>query len=144
MGVSLSLRGVSIANNSYVDIDYIGEHHDALLCHTNKTDCCVYKYARAGEWYFPNGTKVNILGYNPPENYFYRNRGQSVVRLNGRGSPSQRGRFRCEVPDANNNKQNVFINIGMCNAINCIAINLMLRFSGLCWTSDHLPFWSYY
>ena len=117
MNVSLSLKGVFIANNSYVFVRDIGEGDAAaLLCHTNKTDCCGYPY-RLGEWYYPNGTKVNIEGFYPPESLFYRNRGQSVVRLNHRGSPSPRGRFRCEVPDANNNMQNVFINIGICNAI---------------------------
>ena len=40
---------------------------------------------------------------------FYRNRGPSIVRLNRRGSPSERGSFRCEVLDVNDNTRRVFI-----------------------------------
>ena len=114
-GVQLSLTGAPIANNSYVDIDDIGEGAAALLCHTNKTDCCVGQN-RAGEWHFScnQDMKVGILGYSPlASSLFYRNRGQSVVRLNRRGNPSQRGCFRCEVPDASNVDQIIFVNIGM-------------------------------
>ena len=38
--VGLSLKGAPIANNSYVDVDDIDEGDYALLCHTNKTNCC--------------------------------------------------------------------------------------------------------
>ena len=114
-GVQLSLRGVAIANNSYVDVDDIGEGDNAgLLCHTNKTNCCGQRPNRAGEWYFPNeDMKVEILALSPANNFFYRNRGQRVVRLNRRGSPSERGLFRCEVPNANNVNQTIYVNIGM-------------------------------
>ena len=113
-GVHLSLRGVSIANNSYVDVDNIGVNDNALLCHTNKSTCCETPTAyRAGHWYFPNEMPVKILGSNPPENVFYRNRGPSIVRLNRRGNPSERGRFQCEVPDANTIIQRIFVDIGM-------------------------------
>ena len=112
-GVSLTLNGVPVANNSYVDIEDIGESDDALLCSTDKTDCCTPDDGtRAGEWYFPDETKVSIRGANPPENLFYRNRGQSVVRLNRHGNPSERGLFRCQVPDASNTMQSIYINIG--------------------------------
>ena len=137
-GVFLSLQGIYIVNNSYVDIDNIGEGDNAaLLCHTNKTDCCGgyyrshYSY-RAGEWYFPctQDMKVDILGNTARNDTFYRNRGLSTVRLNRRGSPSERGCFRCEVPDANNIIQLVFVNIGMyvlasayCDDINNAFLN---------------------
>ena len=113
-GVFLSLKGVPIANNGYVDVDNIGENDAALLCHTNKIECCDFPN-RIGEWYFPcNKTmKVGTLGDPARNNTFYRNRGPSIVRLNCRGNPSQRGCFRCEVPDANNVNQIIFVNIGM-------------------------------
>ena len=119
-GVSLTLKGASIANNSYVDADDIGEgDDDALLCRTDRSSCCASP--RAGEWYFPDGNKVNIEGSNPPENLFFRNRDKSVVRLNRRGNPSERGLFRCQVPDAANNIQSVYIYIiGMLMHLLCI------------------------
>jgi hypothetical protein len=110
-GVFLSLKGEIIANNSYVGIDDIGEDDDALLCHTNKTDCCHESYNRAGEWYFPNGMIVKIEGRSADE--FYRDRRAQVVRLNRRqGTFTVRGLFRCEVPDANNKWQTIYVNIG--------------------------------
>ena len=112
----LSLKGQIITNNSYVYVDDIGRGDDALLCHTNKTDCCIYPPNRAGEWYYPNGTQVGILGYYYFDE-FYRNRGIQVVRLNRghyrQGIFTAKGLFRCEVPDSDNNWQFIFINIGM-------------------------------
>ena len=118
-GVRLSLKGANITNNSFVDVDDIGENDDALLCHTNKTYCCDSESVsipedRAGEWYSTcnKKTKVETLGDPARNKTFYRNRGPSVVRLNRRGSPSKRGCFQCEVPDANNVPQTIFVNIG--------------------------------
>ena len=106
----LSLKGQSIANNSYVAVDDIGEGDDALLCHTNKIDCCRNPYYY-GEWYYPSGIQVGIYGHYYDE--FYRNRGTRVVRLNYRqGSFTERGLFRCEVPDASNINQRIYVNIG--------------------------------
>ena len=101
-----------------MDVDDIGEGDNALLCYTNKTDCCGLPN-RAGEWYFPGNEDmiVGTLGMPPRNNLFYRNRGQSVVLLHRRGSPPERGRFRCEVPDANNITQTLFVNIGMYQTI---------------------------
>ena len=145
-GVQLSLRGARIANNSYVDVEDIGESDNALLCITDKTHCCAppYSHKRAGEWYFPDGYKVTIEGSNPPENLFFRNRGQGVVRLNRRGNPSERGLFRCQVPDASNTMQSIYINIGMCVTQFLYFILLLVLLFSEYWTSDYLPFWSYY
>ena len=109
----LSLKGQFIANDSYVDVDDIGSGGDALLCHTNKTDCCGELPNRAGEWY--PGYSEDTVGTQRTSNYeFYRDRGPQVVRLNHRkGFSPARGRFRCEVPDANYNMQTRYINIGM-------------------------------
>ena len=101
----MSLNGSSIANNSFINVDDIGEGDNALLRCTNKIDCCGEPMAnRAGEWYYPNGASVGIMGGSTDE--FYRNRGPQVVRLHHRqGTPIERGLFRCEVPDASNTIQ---------------------------------------
>ena len=115
MNVSLSLRGAPIANNSYVDVDDIGVNENALLCHTDKRDCCSHQN-RAGEWYFPSGTRVGISGNSQDE--FYRDRATQVVRLNHRqGTSTERGLFLCQVPDSNHILQIVYINIGMYIAV---------------------------
>ena len=143
MGVYLSLREVYIANNSYVDVDDIGVDENALLCHTIKSDCCG-RPNRAGEWYFPNGITVGTRGGSQDE--FYRDRGTQVVRLNRRqGTFTDRGLFRCEVPDSWNTMQTIYVNVGTKTIILSVhvLIVLMYQFSG-CGTSDHLSFWSYY
>ena len=95
-----------------MDVDDIGEGNAALLCHTNKTDCCKNSMIRVGEWYYPNGTLVGIRKIMGTE--FYRDRHTQVVRLNHRqGIFVLRGHFSCEVPDANDVNQIVFANIGM-------------------------------
>ena len=114
-GVWLTLKGAAIANNSYVDVDDIGNNdEDALLCHTNKTACCRFSNA-AGNWYFPNDGRVETTIDNMRLNltsHFSRNRGTRLVRLLRFGAPTERGRFYCQVPDANDEIQTIYVNIG--------------------------------
>ena len=112
-GVYLSLKGVYLANNSYVDVDDIGEDENALICYTNKTSCCHRPYW-VGEWLFPNGSNVQIVGWNQnsgASGFFYRNRGDRVVRLNRYGNPLETGHFYCQLPDANDVIQILHVNI---------------------------------
>ena len=108
--IQLILNGTIITSNGFVNADDIGERYSALLCQTNKTDCC--RYNQRGEWYFPNGSRVELARFYPQYDLYYRNRGDQVVRLNRRGNPSERGRFFCILPDANDIDQTVFVNIG--------------------------------
>ena len=100
-----------MANGGYIDVDDIGSSdYDALICRTNRSDCC--RQQRAGEWYFPNGTRVQNRGYNYGHiSYFYRDRGESVVRLKRISYPSERGNFKCEIPDPFGYNQTLDINI---------------------------------
>ena len=116
-GVTLSLNGADIANNSYVNVHDIGDtEENALLCQTDEINCC--KSPRAGEWYFQDGTTVKNNDDSMAaslDNFFYRDRGDRVVRLKGVGNPHQRGLFWCEVPTQYNGNQSIFVNIGMYN-----------------------------
>ena len=100
-------------NNGFVNVNDIGEYDSALLCQTNKTNCCLGPNNRFGEWYFPNGSPVGKFKHYPSYDSFYRNRDDKIVRLNRHGNPSERGRFYCILPDANDIDQTVFVNIGM-------------------------------
>ena len=124
-GVSLSLNGTSLPNNSYVDVENIGaggpdgrNDVEGLLCFTNKEDCCALSQVgnrTLGQWIFPNGSTVGSRSSNIDlgrSNYYYRNRFKSVVRLLRVGQPNERGSFRCEVPNANNINQTLYVNIG--------------------------------
>ena len=95
-----------------MNIDAIGEDDAALLCHTDKHDCCV-ESNKAGEWFFPSGTQVRVKNSSQE---FYRNRGMQVVRLNhrqGSFTDLERGLFRCEIPDSSNMTQTVYVHIGI-------------------------------
>ena len=129
VGIRLELNGASIKNDSYVSIDDIGEGNKALLCQTNKTNCCNSSMSgqiKAGEWYFPNGNQVQIMGIDRnTDHYFYRNRGSKVVRLHRVMDPPERGRFSCEVPDSSGKNQIIYVNIGKCkNWIHLRILNL--------------------
>ena len=114
--MTLSLNEVDIPNDGYVLVTDIAEggtgmNDGGLLCITNRIDCC--RGGGQGEWYFPNGTAVGIRGTRTG-NFFYRNRDARIVRLNrfGTGTPTERGRFRCVVPNAAGNMVTVYVNIG--------------------------------
>ena len=95
----MSLRGTPIDNDGFVNAGDISLYNDSLLCLTNATDCCGGDN-RTGDWFFPNGTIVDSFsdnGGSPNNDFFSRNRGQSVVRLNRYNNPSERGRFHCEL-----------------------------------------------
>ena len=89
-------------------MDEIGEGGLALLCLTDKQDCCDRPNPRFGEWYFPNGIRVGIKNAGD----IYRNRGLSVVRLNRRNNASlPSGVFQCEIPDEHGRNQNIYVGI---------------------------------
>ena len=102
----MSLNGTTIANNSNVLLQSIGEGDaHALLCTTDRVACCTGT-GRAGEWFYPDGRMVPIMTptTGDPEPY-YRNRGTSLIRLNRRPnqglSEMYNGIYCCEIPDQN-------------------------------------------
>ena len=112
----LSLGGVRITNNSNVGIYDIGEgDNGALLCVTDLMQCCHRDYTATGTalgaWFYPNGTHVPII---IGDDYLYRNRGPSVVRLNRRNDAEYyaTGLYCCEVPDSTFTTHRVCANIG--------------------------------
>ena len=126
VGVSLKLRGVTIPNNSLVDIEDIlytapqqccnqdptnanGLHDQTLVCVTDLVDCCDTPRTVRGDWYYPDGSVVQF----DAEGTTYRaNRGPNEeigerqfygsVCLFRRYTPTQRGRYCCELPSAAN------------------------------------------
>ena len=110
--VWFSLRGTTYRNNSIVFLEDIGEGDDALLCITNHTACCRRPYTGVngsvlGNWFFPNESRVPSSG---DQWDFHRTRGQMVVRLHRR-SGGEEGIYRCEIPDAMNVTQTIYIQV---------------------------------
>ena len=93
-------------------LENIGEGDDALLCMTNLTTCCRPPYtgengSALGDWYFPNGTAVSD---SSNQSDFHTTRGQMVVRMNRRRGGVE-GIYRCEIPDAINFTQTIYIGV---------------------------------
>ena len=107
LGVYFMLNGTMYINNSAVAMTSIGERENALLCKTNKEDCCAG--ARIGKFFYPNGVEVPIKML---KHEFYRDRGDQVVRLNRRAvSGGIKGKYYCEVSDACDDVQRIYIEL---------------------------------
>ena len=135
--VSFSLNGITYPNGSTVMRDDIGEGDNALLCTTDRDDCCdnFFPRMRAGEFYFPDGSQVPIQG-NVGSSGYYRNRGIQLIRLNRQSNGILTGQFRCEIPSSIDANSVLYINIGMyvkygpstCSSFkfNCIKVSGLL------------------
>ena len=107
--VFLRLGSQMLPNNSYVlfrDID----RDQRLHCHTDKQNCCNFDARNFnGDWHLPDGERV--LGgyeYSNANNKFARSRGYRNVGLYRHGSPPQRGRFFCHLPDSSGAIQTMY------------------------------------
>ena len=112
IGVWFSLRGTSYQNNSLVNLEDIGEGDDALLCLTELTACCRKEFNGAmgsaiANWFFPNGTRVSSASNQWD---FYRTRGHMVALLHRRRG-GEDGVHRCEISDAMNVIQTIYIGV---------------------------------
>ena len=93
-------------------LEDIGEGDDALICITFQTACCRPPYtgemmASFGNWFFPNVTRVPTSDEKVD---IYRTRGQMVVRLHRRRG-GEEGIYYCEIPDAMNVIQTIYIGV---------------------------------
>ena len=95
--------------------DIGGSDSTALLCVTNLTTCCRSSDTGhvIGNWFFPNGTRVPSKFVNMTSNLqwaFYRTRRQMVVLLHRRRG-GVTGNYRCEISDAMNVTQNLYVGV---------------------------------
>ena len=90
-------------------LEGIGEGDGALLCVTDQPACCrpPYYNGAVGNWYFPNETRVPSSG---SQWNFHRTRGRMVLPLHRRRG-GESGIYRCEIPDAMNNTQTMYIGV---------------------------------
>ena len=95
----LSLRGQSYPNHGLVLIDDIGEnnqtHSYGLNCVSDLSDCCTSPSGLRGEFDFPDGSVVPIMG-NIRDGY-YRTRSTDRVILNRQGDGTTQGLFQCRI-----------------------------------------------
>lgn len=85
----------------------IGEGHDSLFCLSNKENCC--EATSSSGWVFPNGSAVNDM---PEHGHVYQGRRKNTNLLQHHsGTPNVSGIFHCNVVDANNKSQHLYIGI---------------------------------
>lgn len=157
-GVRLELfvdsNTIPLPNDCYLDVDDVPQLpnvggatdiDNVLRCYTNLADCChsaqVGDGMTLGEWYFPNGTKVEFS--EGQTTTFRRNRNQRVVNLWRRGDPPERGRFHCEVPNADNVNQNIYVNICELNHRISYTVNFLVLLHFLLYPQWTLIQWLY-
>ena len=149
-GVSLQLLGQTIPNNSLVDFDDLAYQapnsefaeaptnangRQTLMCVTDLVACC--ETEGLGNWYFPDG---NVITSDRLGGTFRANRGDNEVingqqfygsvRLWRRYTPPERGRFRCEIPDADNVTQTLYVNI--CEYSNPSFMPIIVCYNSYC------------
>ena len=104
--VKFSLRCLAHQNNSLVTLEDIGDSDNALLCMTDRSACC--RHPAIGNWFFPSG--VRVPGNGDSSGDLWRTRGHMVVQLNRIGG-GKNGIYRCEIPDAMNVTQTLYIGV---------------------------------
>ena len=92
----VSFMGTTLANNSYVDLNLVGTGGlDSVHCHTDLLTCCNRTQGvDRGDWYFPNGTR---LQFNGDGHDIYEFRYDQKVDLRRRNNADISGIYRCTV-----------------------------------------------
>ena len=88
--------GTNLTNHSYVDLNLVKmDGKSSVHCHTDLLTCCnETQGADRGDWYFPNGTRLQFNG-DGADIYEFRNDRQ--VDLRRRNNADISGIYRCTV-----------------------------------------------
>ena len=91
----VSFKGQTLANHSYVDFSLVGHmrtNSDSVQCHTDLTTCCSGGQGfHRGDWYFPNGDRLQFVYY------IYQSRNNQRVDLCRSSATSPTGMYYCDI-----------------------------------------------
>ena len=92
----ISFMCKTLPNNSFVPLDEVGlDGKKSVHCHTDLKTCCNRTQgADRGDWYFPNGTR---LQFNGDGHDIYEFRYDQQVDLRRRNNADISGIYRCTV-----------------------------------------------
>ena len=94
----VSFMGANLTNHSYVDLTLVGRAEDggdSVRCHTDLGSCCNSAAGGdRGDWYFPNGNKLQFSGDSVN---IYESRREQVVDLRRRNNGDTSGIYRCDI-----------------------------------------------
>ena len=92
----VSFKGQTLANHSYVDFSLVGHlktGSDSVQCHTDLTTCCSGSQGiHRGDWYFPNGDRLQFGYYNIYQSHKYQR-----VDLRRWSATSPTGMYYCDI-----------------------------------------------
>ena len=94
----VSFMGQTLADHSYVDISLVGLGSDAVYCHTDLVTCCTAAQgSHRGDWYFPDGDRLDIPSYYSGDIHEARTAQRvDIRRLKNVNRPT--GIYRCDIP----------------------------------------------
>ena len=122
----LTIKGNNIPNHSYVDFNRVGPKLQdkkrntlALHCNTDLSTCCTSAQGPdRGDWYFPNGSRLEFFDYITPR-VVCEGRGSQQVFVYRIPTVSDisgiSGIYRCDIETiaVNNNSGNVSLFVGL-------------------------------
>ena len=94
----VSFMGTNLPNHTYMNLTLVGrpeDGSDSVKCHTDLDTCCrVAQGHDRGDWYFPNGSRLQFLPH-PSDIYEFRHDKQVELRRRNNGDTS--GIYRCTI-----------------------------------------------
>ena len=91
----VSFMGTNLTNHSYVDLTLVGragDGGDSVQCHSDLNTCCSSgQGGDRGDWYFPNGSRLEFSGD------IYEQRRAQRVDLHHRNNGDTSGIYRCDI-----------------------------------------------
>ena len=122
-GLTLSLRGIAIANQSDVRIIDVGLNYpdeEAIICRTDLMACCnsaASGGSRRGNWTFPNGSAVGGSGARG-DMFVTRDDLQQVVLQRRNNALGPLGTYCCMVEtNSHPNGASICVNLGKIHAL---------------------------
>ena len=92
----VSFRGESLANHSYVNLSLVDNTASgSVQCHTDLGTCCTSAAGiHKGDWYFPNGSQLQLGSSGD----IYGKRQVQRVDLRRRNDGTASGIYHCSIP----------------------------------------------
>ena len=102
---------MAYSNNSVVTITDIGESNTSLYCISERSKCCRSSDGgeSRGDWFLP-GQDSAVEGTSTAD-FSRRREPRAVVLDRGNNAVVPIGLYRCEVPDADNTIQSLYIGV---------------------------------
>ena len=94
----VSFRGESLANHSYVDLSLVNNTASgSVQCHTDLGTCCTSTLGiHRGDWYFPDGSRLQFSGGGGGGD-IYQSRPAQRVDLRHRNDGTASGIYHCSI-----------------------------------------------